>query len=178
MGLSLDLTEIFPLTFSLLEASAAEELCIEFLRDWGAGNLHFFPMLVREKNYPTAVIELADYEFQRFFLGKQNFSQRKDSGLNLSLNSSCQFLHIQASAITLQCPAGLYVLWKSLDGQVEEKRLDIHEAALVDRLQDGMVVHRHDLTPFEQGVLQTLMDFGIVCEGRDSVRNSKGPPSS
>lgn len=165
MTLSPDLQEIFPLTFSLLEAEKAEGLRAEFLKDWGVHNLHFFPMLLREKKYPPSVVETADYEFQMFYLKQESFPLRRDLGENIIVHPSCQFLHLQSAAAVLGWQRGLYVFWKNGE-RIEKKRLNLAEVSLLDRLQDDMILFRRDLSSDEVHVLESLLAIGIVCEGQ------------
>ena len=169
MALSLDLQEIFPLTFSVLDSQTAAHLRSEFMRDWGSRHLHFFPMVVREKKLPAAAIEAADYEFQLHFLAQEDFPVRLGTDGNLMLHPSCQFLQIEAASDVLKIPKGLYVLWKStVTERIEKKILNLPEAAVLDRLQEGMIVYRQDLSRDEKLILEGLLALGIVCEGPSS----------
>lgn len=160
MALSPDLKKIFPLTFSLLPMDAGASLQREFEVDWGLGKLHFFPMLIRHKKYSPQIQEIADYEYLRYWLQSESFSDRI-SGAHLILNPSLQFLLVHASAETLKKEPGVYLLWKC-QSEVLEKKATREEADLLDRLRDDQMVFLKDLSELEQLTIQEMRSLGIV----------------
>jgi hypothetical protein len=160
MALSPDLQEIFPLTFSQLTPKKANELRAEFHSDWGFENLHFFPMLVRQKKYPLAVIEIADYEFLRHTLEEQTFPRSAPTA-HLSLDPSVQFTLVHSSAAVLEKAPGVYLLWKKKN-QLQEKILSEDEALFLDRLREDQLVYETDLTPQEALVVERFRSLGIL----------------
>ncbi len=165
MDLSLDLEKIFPQTFLVLGAESASKVRDEFEREWGLRSLHFFPMVLREKKFPLAIVEIADYEFQIHFLRTQEFRARSSVTANLVVHASCQFVRISAASAALKKAAGLYVIWKSAN-EIQEKRLEMHEAALLDRLREDLPVYRKSLNEDEYLTFLGLMKLGIINENQ------------
>jgi hypothetical protein len=163
MDLSLDLEKIFSQTLSALGAEDAAKVRADFEQEWGVRNLHFFPMVLREKKYSLAVVEIADYEFQIHFLRTQDFGVRPSGSANLIVHASCQFIRISAASVILKKNAGLYVIWK-IANEIREKRLEMSEAALLDRLREDLPVYRKSLSDDEYQTLLNLMKLGIINE--------------
>lgn len=160
MNLSLSLREIFPITFSLLSEEQERELTVEFEAEWGLGKLHFFPMLIRQKQFSETLQEVADYEFLRHLVASEApFSLRPRA--HFFLHPSVQYLLIRSAADTLMKDPGVYLLWKS-EGCINERRVSEAEALLLDRLKDDQLVYPQDLSSEEQPIAEELKELGIV----------------
>ncbi len=175
MRKSIDFASVFSRTLSQLEAAEAHQLREEFLQNWGMDHLHFFPMFLRQNQYPAAVVEAADYEFQIYSLNEQDLRFRKPEVLGqLMLNPSCQFLRIHSAAWALGKAAGLYAIWKSND-QVQEKILNLQEAALLDLLREDLPVYEQELSIEERKTLSELQALNLVWRGEEAITSPAQP---
>jgi hypothetical protein len=176
---AMDLASIFPRTFSLFGKQEAQDLADQFLTDWGAEHLHFFPMYLRRNQYSSLAVEASDFEYQLHALSRQDMKFRQPQTPEiLALNPSCQFLRLQEASRLLGRSPGLYVLWKSGE-QVAEKILSLNEAAILDRLREDLPLYRNELSAPEARVVSDLLSLEIIWAGPSQDRLiSLAPPYS
>jgi hypothetical protein len=162
MDLSPALQEIFPLTFSLISEAQSLSLRKEFSRDWGLDQIHFFPMLVRQRKFEVRVIEIADYEYLKHWLKDQILS-RSLSAAPFVLNPTLQFIWLGEAAEILRKDPGLYALWK-WDGQDLEKMLSPIEAQVLDRLREDQIFLQSEFSEDQNTILVQLISMHMVFE--------------
>lgn len=132
--------KIFPLTQKLL-GLAADKVSSEYLQgmDWSSWLLQdhwrYFSGFVRQK-FPNnnELRELVHWEWVLAWLEIQPFSSiyKEDVG-TVVLNPSLQIVRLSKDHPVLQKPEGLYAfVYDPMQMRVVERRLDIHEAAILD----------------------------------------------
>lgn len=132
--------KIFPRTEQLL-GLAAEKVAAEYLKEmeWSSWLLQdhwrYFSGFVRQK-FPNNIElrELVHWEWVLAWLEIQPFSSiyKEDVG-TVVLNPSLQLVKLAQDHSTLQKSAGLYAfVYDPMETRIMEKRLDLHEAALLD----------------------------------------------
>jgi hypothetical protein len=167
MDLSLALSQIFPITWSLLSDSEKKNVFEEFSASWGIEDLHFFPMLLRQMRLGDQVIEAAHYEFLKFWTPQLEVSL-KTSTIPYVLNPTLQFVSLNAAAGLFGKDPGLYLLWK-WNEQLREMMLFKDQAALLDRLQEDQILLRTELSSKQNEILDQLLTLRIVLENISQI---------
>jgi len=167
--------KLFPLTSQTL-GLASVKICNEYLQnmDWSSWLLQdhwrYFVGFLRQK-FPDRkdLIDVAHWEWIRSWLEIQPFENTPSADSHertLTLNAGLQTLSLSQENSILNKPAGLYAFFcVSPNWIIQEKSLDVYEAALIDLLNEERAFN------FEQWVEMAALTEGL--EGPPSQWRSK-----
>ncbi len=158
-----DFQRIFKTTFAQFSPAEAESIVIAFTAEFGQQGHHYFPMWLKERQFPKEIIEVSFYESLKVHV--LDFIETAKPQAYLRIHPSCNFMQIQSATKILNKEEGLYVLWNNRGPQ--EKKISLNEARLLDRLMEDVLFTESEIkNKDELAMIENLLQLGILLKGK------------